>query len=126
MGQNALNWEIYCGDPGNGITHFSSTPSEILEYCGRLLYGHDLFEIIFMRIRRVEANQPESLGGTYPALPDKAPNWIMHTLGNDGKIACRQLETKHELFAMIIADLRLGASIIEVRHITNASEEHVA
>lgn len=116
-------YEIYCGDTGNSFTDYAYTVAELMDHCGKLLWGQNLFEVLLMRIRRVEADQPDSLGDTYPQRPDKQPEWIMHILPTDGEVRCRQLESRHEVFAMIVAELALGANMIEVRHITNALAE---
>jgi hypothetical protein len=115
-------WEIECGDPGNTLIKYCWSPTDVLEYCGCLLYGNNLIEVLFLRIREASSGAPGSLGDTYAPEPSKKPEWIMKSFDANGQTSCRLLESKHELFGMLIAHVRLGAGLIEVRHVTNAGE----
>jgi hypothetical protein len=119
-----LQWEVHAGDPGNSFTDYCSSPTEILELCGRLLYGNTLFDVLFLSIREMSFTKPDTLGETFSPIPDKKPEWIMKAVDRDGSLSCRQLESKYELFGMLIADVRRQAKFIEVRHISNACPDN--
>jgi hypothetical protein len=115
-----LKWEVHAGDSGNSFSDYCSSQTEILELCGRLLYGNTLFDVLFLSIREMSFTEQDTLGYEFSAIPGKKPDWIMKAIGHDGTSSCRQLESKYELFGMLIADVRRGAKFIEVRHISNA------
>ena len=115
-------WEIFCGNPGNNVVEYGDNISEVLDFCGRVLYGNTLFDVLLLKIPRMEPNHPDTLGYEYDPVPDKQPEWVMKTLMRDGEVRCRLLENKHELFGMLIAELKMGTSYIEVCHISNACE----
>ena len=81
-----------------------------------------MVEVIFLSIRKASSGAPEGLGDTYAPEPSKKPEWIMKSFDANGQRSCRLLESKHELFGILIAHVRLGAGLIEVRHVTNAGE----
>jgi hypothetical protein len=63
------DWEICSGGIGDSLTKYCVTPIEVLEYCGRLLYGQNLFEVLFFSIREMSSGSPETLGYEYPLDP---------------------------------------------------------
>lgn len=119
-----LRWEVHAGDPGNSFTDYCTSPTEVLELCGRLLYGNTLFDVLFLSIREMSFTKPGTLGHTFTPILGKKPEWIMKAVDRDGRLSCRQLESKYELFGMLIADVRREARFMEVRHISNACAEN--
>ncbi len=113
-------WEIKWGD-GHSIIKYCWSVTDVLEYCGRMLYGNDLIEVLFLSIREASSGAPDGLGEDYLHDPSKKPEWIMKYVDKDGAVSCRLLESKHELFGMLIAHVRLGAGLIEVRPVSNAN-----
>src|SRR5260221_5405377 len=112
----SLLWEVSCGDPGNTVARIFETPSDVLEFCGKLLYGNldFLFEICRLDIRVMETGDIPNLGEGYTPQPGIDPHWTLRARMPDGTVSCRLLETKHELFGMLIADLNRGATVIQI------------
>jgi hypothetical protein len=121
-----LQWEVHASDPGHSFTDYCSSPTEILELCGRLLYGNTLFDVLFLTIQEMSFIKPDTLADTFSPIPDKKPEWIVKVVDGDGRLFCRQLESKYELFGVLIADVLREAQFIEVRHISNACPDNEA
>lgn len=109
-------WDLSCSDPDiSEISKYFWAADELLDYCGELLYGQRLFPVMHLLIRRAEAYNIDGLGDGYRPEPGKKLEWLFKAF-RGGQVSCRQLETKHEVFGMLIAEIRLGAAVVEVRH----------
>jgi len=114
----SLNWEITFGCPGNEVGRYFETVDETLEYCGRVFYANSLFDLLRMRVRHLDGDVPKAWSDPwddkYPAASESPAEWGMAILSNDGRVRCRQLENKHEVFGMLMAELKLGSVLIQV------------
>jgi hypothetical protein len=120
---DTLKWEVRAGCPGTDVVQYCANTDEALDFCGRLLYANSLFSLLLLRVRRVEANQPEFLGDEFSVGLKRSTEWVMRIAESSGGFRERQLASKHELFAMLIAELRLGCTQLEVRHISNVCKK---
>ena len=114
-----LQWEVSCGDPGNNVAGHFETASEALEFCGKLLYGNldFLFEIYRLELRRMLPGSAHAPEPEYEHNPDLGPQWDMKVQAADGTYSSRLLETRHELFGMLIAEVKLGAIRVLVHNL---------
>lgn len=104
----SLLWEVSCSDPGNTVYGHFHTQSEVLEFCGKLLYGDlgFLFEVARLDIRLMEPGEVPRLGDGHNPPPGTNPQWSIRARTPDGTVSSRFLDTTHELFGMLIADLK--------------------
>lgn len=111
-------WEINCGGPGNVVVLFGHTVSEVMDQCGHLLYANLewLIDLHHLEIRLMEPGEIKNLGDGYEPIEGVNPVWLLRALSRDGTVSVRQLESKSELFGMLLADLKRGAIHI---HVTN-------
>lgn len=115
MSDEAFQWEVFTGCHGAQVFDYFKDTDGALDFCGRILYGNSLFDLLLLRVRRVGGKRTGE-DDEFCARVAEATTWVMRIFEEDGGFRDRQLATKHELFAMLIAELRLGASLIEVRH----------
>jgi hypothetical protein len=108
-----FDWEVVCGDAANHVIHFFDSPSDALEHCGRLLYGNMefLFESICIRLLTAEKEEPLN-SASFASPPGADSHWTLQAQTQDGHITRRRLDSKHELFGMLIAEMKRGATNI--------------
>jgi hypothetical protein len=123
-----LAWEVTgAWDITESESHRFYRYEEALEHCAVLLFGVSDLGVSFIRLRLITAECPDNLGSEY-SLDGSSftgegidrPNWILKSLRQDGLCSCRLIGWAHELLAMIIAEVRLGAVLVEATHRSEA------
>ena len=95
---------------------------EVLEICAKLLFGN-LFDVHRLRIFQSEQEE-KFLEWEYPP-PEKLPKWIMLVEQSNGERSGRALANTHELFGMLIFDLKSRAPVlIDIRQISDPQDLH--
>jgi hypothetical protein len=123
MAENKTNegplWEVSGGCIGTNFTDYLYTTDDLLDLSARLLYANSLFEILLLRIQHMYSGHPKmEWDGKCLALR-KDTVWVMMISDSPGKFRQRQFSNKHDLFGMLIYELRRGKPGIEIRHISN-------
>ena len=106
-------WEVLGGEQGAEITQYCFDTDEVLDFCGRMLYGNSLFRVSILQIRHIDS--PAETEGMFSTERNgKRYKWYMKTVRRGKPRPERYLDHTHELFGMLIAELRQGAEHIEV------------
>jgi hypothetical protein len=111
-------WIIEFGGEPDTVTveeECASVP-ELLEKCGRALYGDEPFKVLSIRLFHESKYEQELLGYTFKSTEGREVEWLLKSLGPKDELSCRFLEAKHEAFAMIIAEMRRGSKYVELWH----------
>ena len=104
---NELQWEVSAGaGPDNLVCNYLCGADDAVDFCGRLLYGNTIFPVLYLSVRNLTYDPKGS--GPNPERPDGTTSWVMRTVDKDGRWRERRLATKHELFAMLVAEVALG------------------
>ena len=109
-------WHVQvCGLPGENFDQYFYETKDLLELCGRALYGNSLFEqLLLLRICHRNQAKREFLGYEYVPIDGVKVEWKMKSLDAHGSVSYRLFESRHEAFAMLVAQIKLGATIVEV------------
>src|SRR4051812_33083867 len=107
-------WEIEChGLPEERLYTYCGDAKELLERCGAILYGNTVFDVTFLRVWYRQDERPKDLSRDDDPAQRAGVEWIMRSENSEGSISYRQLENKHELFGMLIAEVRRGMKRVE-------------
>ncbi len=111
-----LQWEVCCGDLGNTITHYFCTSSEVLDFCGQIFYANFdfLFDVVTLDIRYMDSMADDFPEEYYTAKYGDEYLWRLLSRSEEGPISCRLLETTHDLFGMLIAEIKRGATRVHI------------
>src|SRR5947207_11653987 len=104
MAKVTLNWEVLTGCPGTEVGRCFVDTDEVLDFCGQLLYSASLFPICRLYVRHLDSKRPANPGDDELwDTVESGTSWSMAILDGGGLIRDRQLASKHEVFAMLIA-----------------------
>ena len=106
-------WQIQAGGVLLQFTEYCDTVDEVLDFVGRLLYGNVLFETSLVMITDLNT---EKFSFPETKHQDLGRTWLLESKQGDQLQPARWLTHRHDVFGMLIAELRQGADHIAVCH----------
>ena len=108
-----LPWEVRAMDHGADVTENCDGVDAVLDHCGRLLYANTIFSMTLLQISHAQS-QEKMDGWTSPELNGQTYEWVMKIVRQGVVRPTRYFDHKHDLFGMLIAELKQGTDHIEV------------
>ena len=108
-----FRWEVTGRDHGAEVTETCDDINQVLDFCGRLLYGNSVFVVTLLQVRHEEA-EGEMSGWAAPECDARTYKWVMKPLRQGQARPARFFDHTHDLFGMLIAELRQGSDHIEI------------
>lgn len=106
-------WEVLAGDQGSELTQCCETIDEVLDFCARMLYGQSVVKVKFMQIFW-EYAEGKTQGWDSPERGEETFKWVMRPTRRGEPRPARYFHHTHDLFGMLIAELRQGTDRIEI------------